>query len=390
MFDIVEKAKTYVSDLLSTKLDKNYLYHNLRHTQRVVKSATILAENLSISEKEKEILYLAAWFHDTGYTVTSEEHEQESCKIAKSFLEKKIYKENDIEKVCETIMATKMGAVPRNIIEEILKDADSSHLAKESFENTSEMLRQELKERGVAHYDITEWRKLNIKMLNTQHRYYTSYAQEEWDYGKESNLQDLIKREEKVERRAKKEKLKVKLKNDSPSRGVQTMYRTALRNHMKLSDIADAKANILLSVNAIIISLALANLIPKLDSLSNQHLILPSLVLVIFSVVSIIFAILSTKPNVTGGEFSQEDLKSRKVNLLFFGNYHKMPYRTYQDAMNEVLHDTDYIYDQLTKDLYYLGVVLARKYRLLRITYIIFMIGMISSVITFIVAFTTI
>ncbi|QLE00704.1 HD domain-containing protein [Galbibacter sp. BG1] len=388
MSDIIEKAKTYVSDLLNTKLDKNYLYHNLRHTQRVVKSATVLAENLNISQNEREILFLATWFHDTGYTVTGEDHEQESCKIATSFLKEHGYEAADIEKVCQTIMATKMGVEPTNLLEEIIKDADSSHLAKESFVNTSEMLRQELNERKVAHYDITEWRKLNIKLLSTQHRYYTSYAQNEWSFGKDSNLQSLLKKEEKVERRAKKEKLKVKLKSESPSRGVQTLYRTALRNHMKLSDIADAKANILLSVNAIIISLALANLIPKLDSLSNQHLIIPSLVLVVFSVISIIFAILSTKPNVSGGEFTQKDLESRKVNLLFFGNFYKMPLETYEDAMEEVLEDTDLIYGQLTKDLYYLGVVLARKYRLLRITYTVFMIGMISSVLTFIFAFT--
>ena len=72
---------------------------------------------------------------------------------------------------------------------------------------------------------------------------------------------------------AKKEKLKAYYKNESPERGIQTMYRVSMRNHLKLSDIADTKANILLSVNAIIISLVIANLIPKLDNPTNDYLI---------------------------------------------------------------------------------------------------------------------
>ena len=166
------------------------------------------------------------------------------------------------------------------------------------------------------------------------------------------------------------------------------MFRVTLRNHIKLSDIADTKANILLSVNAIIISLALSNIIPKLDNPSNQHLMIPTLVLVVFSVASIILSIMSTKPNVTSGKFSKEDVKKRKVNILFFGNFHKMKFEDYHWGINEIIDDKDYVYEALTKDLYYLGVVLERKYRLLRITYIVFLIGIIASVISFIIAFS--
>jgi hypothetical protein len=163
-----------------------------------------------------------------------------------------------------------------------------------------------------------------------------------------------------------------------------------LRNHIKLSDIADTKANILLSVNAIIISLALANLIPKLEQLSNRHLLWPTLILVLFSVASIILSIMSTKPNITSGEFTDEQVQNRNVNLLFFGNFHKVPFQRYQKALMSLIDDKEEIYESLIKDLWSLGVVLNRKYTLLRWTYTIFMIGIIASVLAFIIAFTTI
>jgi hypothetical protein len=185
---------------------------------------------------------------------------------------------------------------------------------------------------------------------------------------------------------AKKEQLKARFKNESPERGIQTMFRVTMRNHLKLSDIADTKANILLSVNAIIISLVLANLLPKLDNPTNDYLIYPTAIFILFSIASMILSILATRPNVTGGEFTKEDVTQKKVNLLFFGNFHKMQLKDYEWAIQELIKDKRYVYASLTKDLYFLGIVLDRKYKLLRWTYTIFMIGMILSVVAFFVA----
>ena len=202
---------------------------------------------------------------------------------------------------------------------------------------------------------------------------------------------ELLKKDKSYKTKLKKEevkaKVKAKYKNDSPERGIQTLYRVTMRNHLKLSDIADTKANILLSVNAIIISLAIANLIPDLNTPGNKQIMIPTLILVLFSVASIVGSILSTRPNVTTGEFTREQVKNKEVNVLFFGNFHQMPYDQFEWAMQEIIRDQSYVYDSLTKDLYYLGIVLNKKYRLLRITYTIFMIGIILSVLSFILMF---
>lgn len=176
-------------------------------------------------------------------------------------------------------------------------------------------------------------------------------------------------------------------KTDKPDKAIDTMFKTTLQNHNNLSGMVDNKANILLSVNAIIISVSLTTIIPKLDNPANAHLILPTLILIVSSAVSITFAILATRPRVTKGSFTRKEVEEKKINLLFFGNFYNMPYEDYNWAMNELMNDKNYLYNSMIKDLYHLGIVLEKKYRLLRTTYNIFMFGIIISVLAFIIAF---
>lgn len=384
---LVSKIADYITELLTKELNEKYLYHNLRHTQRVVKSTKELIEKCEINDKESEILVIAAWFHDAGYTTPRTEHEEESAAIAKTYLQQEQYPDTDIEQVCKLILSTKCGHEPVNILEKIMRDADSSHFGNPDYEAISELLRKELIALDIKDSTIEEWRAGNIVFLTAKHVFYTDAARELWQAQKDENIKKLIKREKKDKKQAKKEKLKVNLKSESPERGVQTMYRVALKNHMELSAIADSKANILLSVNAIIISLALSSIFPKLDNPYNRYLVIPTGIFIIFSVISMILSVLATRPNVTQGEFTKDDVVNKKVNLLFFGNFHKMKLEDYEWAVSELVQDKDYLYTSLTRDLYFLGLVLHRKYKILRLTYTIFMIGIVISVIAFGVAY---
>jgi hypothetical protein len=200
-------------------------------------------------------------------------------------------------------------------------------------------------------------------------------------------VQNNIQQEERKEHTKKEALTLKKQKAKTPERGIETMFRVSLRNHITLSNIADTKANTLLSVNAIIISLALSSLLPKLDNPSNQYLILPTIIFIIFTITSIVLSVLATRPNITEGKFSKKDVEDKKVNLLFFGNFHKMSLPDFEWAMGELMKDKEYLYNSMTKDLYFLGKVLNRKYRILRVTYLVFMVGIIVSVIAFGIAF---
>ena len=168
------------------------------------------------------------------------------------------------------------------------------------------------------------------------------------------------------------------------SKGIQTMLRLTSQNHFHLSDMADSKANILISVNAIIISVILGVLMRKLEE--APYLAVPTIIFLIVSLTTIVISIIATRPKMTGGTFTSQDILDKKTNLLFFGNFYKASYEEYNTAMRKMMSDTDYLYGSLIKDIYTLGTVLGRKYKLVRLAYNIFMIGLIVSVMAFAIA----
>ena len=393
MEKILLEAEKFVANLLNEELPHHFVYHNFSHTQRVVAAVKEIVEGEKVKEEETYKLLMAAWFHDTGYTKGKDHHEESSVKIAKEFLEKYSVDSNFIDDVSHLIMATKMDYEPLNLLEKIIRDADSCHFQHKKYDRISELLRLEWEQLGIKEYTEVEWLEVNISFFTKHHRFYTEYAIENWQSGKDKNLSLLfqsLKKQEKQAKNAKKKTAALELKKNKaklPERGVETTFRVTLKNHIELSNIADTKANILLSVNAIIVSLALSNLLPKLDNSSNHHLIIPTVIFVLFTLIAMVLSVLATRPNVTRGKFTRKDVEDKKVNLLFFGNFHKMSLVDFEWAMNEMMQDKDYLYGSMTKDLYFLGLVLDKKYKILRVTYTVFIIGIIVSVISFGISF---
>lgn len=192
-----------------------------------------------------------------------------------------------------------------------------------------------------------------------------------------NEIENIMKIEDEKEKKKKKEK--------KPERGIETMFRTSLRNHIQLSAIADNKANIMLSINAIIISITVSVLFPRFGQ--DPMLIFPTMTLVSVCVLALIFAIISTVPKVTRGVFTKEDILEKRANLLFFGNFYKMELEDFEWGLKEVISDKDFLYSSMIRDFYNLGIVLSVKYKYLRICYIVFMIGIIVSVLAFVTAF---
>ena len=393
MDNLTDKVEKFVINFLNENLDTSFVYHNLTHTQRVVEKANELADLSGIDDAQKNLLVIASWFHDTGFTKGIKNHEEESALIASNFLKQQKIPEADINTICNLILATKIEHEPKNQLEKIIKDADCSHIGSKSYIEVSELLRKEWELNCNKTLSESEWLDENINFLTTKHRFYTDEASSNWDKRKGKNISELLKSKKKIEiesnkLKQKKEELRFKKnKVELPERGIETMFRVTLKNHMHLSNIADTKANILLSVNAIIVSLVLSNLVSKLDNASNEHLIVPTAIFVLFTVASIILSILATRPNITSGKFTKDDVANKKVNLLFFGNFHKMSLNDFEWAMGEMMQDRDYLYSSMKKDLYFLGLVLDKKYKILRLTYSVFMIGIIVSVISFAIAF---
>ena len=397
---ILAAVRNYVTDFYSHKVKPEFVFHNLDHTEDVAEACSQMADHYKLGDNERFILMLAAWFHDTGYSNGAAiGHEDESIRVATAFLTQHAVDEDTINKVGSCIHATKMPQSPVNQVEKILCDADLFHLATGDFKARNQLLKQE-QEFLLGHkIDKKDWRKGNVQFLES-HRYFTDYGREVLEPKKHDNLQDLQKKKQggKQKDEPVEEEVFPYVYEASPfagdandakaqkntERGIQTMFRTTSNNHFELSALADGKGNIMISVNSIILSISLTVLVARL-AFYPQYII-PTVILLTVCLCSIIFAILATRPSVSKGHFTEDDIRSKKTNLLFFGNFYQMKHEEYQWAMNEMLKDREYLYNSMIKDIYYLGVVLAKKYKYLRISYTIFMWGIIIAVIAFAIA----
>jgi hypothetical protein len=171
------------------------------------------------------------------------------------------------------------------------------------------------------------------------------------------------------------------------------MFRTMYSNHIKLSDMADTKAGMMIQLNAVLLSVIITYLGAKSSALGpaftkNPVLAIPMSILLFTSLGSVVTAILSAQPDVTSFKWlkkSPQIANNRRVNLLFFGNFTKLSLDNFQDSIRELMRQKEGLYTNMVTDVYYLGEVLSRKYNLLRTSYSVFMVGLILTVLSFII-----
>ncbi len=397
--DILQRTAAHIRRLFAQADTSRLCYHNLDHTETVVHRALEIGTSEKLAPEELQILQVAAWFHDVGHLDNvMEDHEARSAAAARTFLEEEGVDDGVfIQRIINTIMATRMPQSPVDKLGEIMCDADVYHFGTPKFRKTNKLVREELKARGYNAL-TKDWKPRTLRMLEGQH-FFTPSVRQKLEEGKAENIRWLRKKiadatdevaekgdegppakeEPKAVEKAKAQEEKAT--QNLVTRGTQTMLRLTSGNHLELSRMADGKANILISVNSIIISVILSVLIRQIDS--YPYLIIPSILFLTSSVITVIIAILSTRPKLTEGTFTREAVQRRETNLMFFGNFYKSSLEEYQWAMGEMMQDKDFLYNTLVKDIYYLGIVLGRKYRLIRLAYNIFMIGLIIAVVTF-------
>jgi predicted metal-dependent HD superfamily phosphohydrolase len=392
----LEQVKQHVLAYFNTHAQKKLVYHDQQHTEEVVAACMQISNHYQLNDTDFFIVVTAAWFHDTGYFEDMSSHEQHGAQLAGDFLKTIQVDATVIEQVKKCIMATIMPQNPTNLLERIICDADLFHLGTIGFLERSKAMRKEVAKITGTEISKHDWRQKTIRLME-QHHYHTDYCRLLLDVEKEKNLLSLIKKEEEWKAENPKEaKVEIveqaevlpdeteKPKKERPDKGIETMFRVSSTNHQRLSDLADNKANIMITVNSIILSAILSLLLRRLED--YPYLILPTCIILIVSLSAMTFAILATRPSIPDGMFSQQDVADKKVNLLFFGNFYKMSLEDYKGGMIKVMGDREFLYGSLITDIYAQGVVLGKKYRLLRYSYNIFMFGLIASVLIFVLA----
>ncbi len=191
--DLIREAGNYVTKLLADKLPDSIEYHSIEHARYVVERSGFIGKNSNLNDDQINLVKLCAWFHDTGYVVDTENHEEESAKIAAKFLTSKGIDDNNIiAQVKNCILATRMPQQPKDLISKVLCDADLSHLSEDNYFERIEKLRKEWfnlsgKKMGKLKFDT-----LSVKFFR-EHKYHTDFARKELQPKKDKNLQLLQK-----------------------------------------------------------------------------------------------------------------------------------------------------------------------------------------------------
>ncbi|HEY1062599.1 MAG TPA: Pycsar system effector family protein [Daejeonella sp.] len=383
---VVKDAEEYVFNLFRDKLPGDYVYHNFNHTIMTVKACKKLSKSYNMTSRDYEVLLLAAWFHDTGYINAYLGHEEESVKLMKAYLSGN-YPDDSIKEIETLILSTKFQTVPDGSMQEILHDADYISLGSKDFNLRAELLQIEWERILDKTYTEDEWAQIQLKFLID-----TNFKTEEavLKYN-EQRLENIIEQRRKIEEkqsRLLKEAEKTQSKPVKEGRGIETLYRSVYDYHINLTSIADNKANMMISINTIIMSIVITLFgtgftFSTQSEFNSVRFVFPMAFLLLTSLLTVVFAILSARPNVTNKE--KYELSKKDSSILFFGNFAQLQLKEFVDRIEELKKEKNELYNSMSVDIYYLGSVLVKKYRYLSWSYNIFMFGMVLCAVGFVV-----
>jgi predicted metal-dependent HD superfamily phosphohydrolase len=370
----ISNCRSYVKDLLDSKLPDHIHFHDWSHTKMVAKETEKIAKEADCSKDEIEILILAALFHDTGFTETYDGHEAVSIRIAEDYLGQHEYPAERIEKIRRLIEVTDINKEPKTKLEKILVDGDMSHLGKKKYNSRVDDLRRERAKVTTNKIVSLEWAEANISFMK-EHYFYTDVAKERYGKRKSKNLKKLRKRKQSLEEDA----------TISNNKAARMIFKTALRNHIDLTNIADQKANIMLSINALVLTLGMPLFATHFQG--QPQLMIPGVFFLFTAIATMIIATLATRPIKTTGKTDLRKLLSGKSNLFFFGNFYRLQLEEYHDSISRVLSDQESLDKSIINDLYHLGESLGSKYKRLRWCYTFFAGGLFATFIAFLISY---
>ena len=184
---LVRKARAYVEALIREKKPEWVKYHDFHHAKSVVEACRVIGAASNLGEEDLEVVILAAWFHDVGYVEGIDRHEERSVDMAIAFLQESGYPKEKIAQLAGCVLATQIPQKPKNLLEQVLCDADIAHLASEDFLELSELVRLEIEHRMRIKLTEEEWLTMNIDFV-AGHRYFTDYAKTMFEGQRRRNL----------------------------------------------------------------------------------------------------------------------------------------------------------------------------------------------------------
>ena len=386
------EAKEHVFDLFKKKSNPRLVYHNYELTTKLLDLLNEISQETKASEQAQELAKLAGLFVHTGFLFNYQNATDASVQQAERFLLDRKYSKAKTEKVKDLIRMIGNNKTPVTEEQELFNDALNTLHFGDRFSGKRSLLQleEELIQQKVLPKE--QWASLQLQNLLGA-KFYTSYGKTKYEPVIAQNIFSLKRQLDKLGKKGavvldtpSQPNIFQDLESDIPNRAIQTYFRTNYRNHINLSAIADNKANIMISVNAILLSVLVSLLTYKNITETNPMVLMAVIIFFITGLASLVYAVLSARPKVTTINKNVKDVNELKKNLVFFGNYVHLNLEEYEEAVDAMFRDGELIYGNMTRDIYFLGKVLDKKYRYLTNSYNIFMVGFVATAITFIVA----
>ena len=429
-----KKIADHATQLYLQLADERLYFHNLGHVARVLDAIRKMNAHYRLDEKSLFILSAAAWLYDLEI-ISSGRADRNIEKIIlpeTGYLKEIPLGPEEIEAIKKCMTAGAILAEAASLPEKIMADAQRFYFGSGTFFAYHKLLRKEIEAFSSNKIKGDRWLEKTISLFEN-HQFQTEYGQSLLSAGKANNLDILLKKlEEKYRHRQPAHRrhqggstardqathanplppdmpaptgefskmLKGPVEYDPDGfpplgpaakkvkhhlRGVETMFRNSSSNHQRLSVMADNKAFIMISVNSILITVGIGLIIGKFVLIPK--LFIPTVILLSVNVLTIIYAVLATRPGFMKGTFTRQEVAEKTVDLLFFGSFYKMPLSDFEYGMRQMMDDSEFLYGTLIKDIYLQGKVLGRKFRLLRTSYDLFMYGTVLTVIAYIISF---
>ncbi len=395
--NIVKQIEEYVLNIYNEQGNHRLLFHDYRRTMKIVHliEEMTLEMNLSPAAAEKEIAQVSAWFELLGYIKNFKDVGPTAARLAQQILQDKEYAYDKISRVKSCLMDAGLSSL--SLEAQLFHDAKLAYWSNDDFMRLSPLMRLEEELLGEKQYSHLEWEEAQLDRL-LESRYYTSFAQLTYTPVLQQNIIEQKKKTDTLALKIQRKKAsntplrhfqRIEESNTKSIRGAQTYFRAVYRNHINLSTIADNKANMMTGINALMISVVIS--IMSYSNLLFHHplMVVPMVIFLISALVSLIFSIVSASPRVTKMKGKAKEILKTGKNIAFFGNFTSLSLEEYEDAIDKMLRDDELLYGNMSRDLYFLGITLDIKFKLLRISYFVFLGGFVVSVLAFLFVLIT-
>jgi hypothetical protein len=377
---------------LKTYYDNNNaenVYFTYGFLCRFAKEAKLIAKSLELKNMDYQNALVATWFRFAGTTDISDKGNDAFVKLLNDFFLETDYPENERSVVENAIYVSRENKYPDTEVQKVVCDAINSRLAWTDFQENMILFKEELN-RLHQKNDSELFFLQYYKDLFLRERYYTAYAGQNYAAHRQKNFQMVEKRIAKLDE-MEKAAAKRNALNDNlqlSNKETEEFFKLAFRNYNHLISVADSKAALLIRVNSIIISILLGLVLSKVEK--NIFMLAPTVLLLLVSTTTITISILASKPR--KNSFS-EDKKSRSYQKFFFGSFDLIDpsfrHATW-DGYYTQLHDLfasqkEQVFMEVYKESFNVRKVLSRKFSYLSLAYKVFIIGLATSIIIFII-----